>query len=256
MKNENTVFTDDSQDLVAIPDQIVDEMLEVAEKRLQSIKRVKEFALTLTSQQDWADLGGKPYLMAAGAEKVARVFGVNIKLKTPAYEKITGTDAKGAFYIYLFHGTASLAGGDKIDVIGTCSSRDKFFASKDGKLKPLSEIDEPNIMKKAYNNLMVNGITRLIGLRNMSWDEVKAGISSQGKATKVDYHSRKAETDKDVEKSKNEMIARIDRLLIQFFGKDQDSMKEALHFATDYKGLPKADTTADFYSRQVRRRLW
>ena len=212
-KAHDAVVFDEPKEIISSSEFDEDKVLEFAEKRLQSIKRVKEFALTLTNQSNWVDFDGKPYLDAAGCEKVARPFGVKIKLKSPPYEKIIGTDEKGPYYMYIFYGTASLANGaDEIDVIGKCSSRDKFFGKAEGELKPLTEVDEPNIMMKAYNNLFMNGVKRLLGLRNMTWVEVKAG-TDRSQTSKVPFQSRKAETTKDGQENKNKYIAEIDRLL-------------------------------------------
>jgi hypothetical protein len=161
---------------IILSDQIVDQVLQRAERRMINLKRLKEYALSLTNEKDWFDMGGKPYLCGAGSEKVGRPFGVRIKfippniLGMPNPQKIKGTDALGEYYLWIYYGTASLGvdGADEIDVQGICSSRDKFFAITDGALKPISEVDEPNIMKKALNNLIMNGITRILGLRNLT----------------------------------------------------------------------------------------
>ena len=54
-------------------------------------------------------------------------------------------------------------------------------------MKPLSEIDETNIRKAAYSNMVVNGVTRILGIRNLTWEEVKGGGIDPSKASKVSY---------------------------------------------------------------------
>lgn len=239
-------------EVVTLPDKLVDDILQMAEKRLQNIKRIKEYALSLTNHQDWYDMGGKPYLGAAGGEKVARPFGVNIQIK--GKEKVTGTDLRGEFYIWIFNGTASLANKfDAIDVQGICSSRDKFFAIKDGELKPISEVDEPNIMKKAYNNLIMNGISRILGLRNLTWDEVRKGIGDKSQAAKVDYHSRKADADPETDNEKKEIIAKMDRILTEQFGKDDKKKRDVLMEITTFGNMPKAEKIDDLKSFTIGR---
>jgi len=245
MDKEEVIIDEPQQDLVAYSESEVDNILVIAEKRLQSIKRIKEFALSLTNESNWLEMGGKPYLDAAGCEKVARPFGVKIKFADPnnPYRKITGSDELGEYYIYIFFGKALMEGGrDEIDVIGKCSSRDKFFAQVDGQLKPISEVDEPNIMMKAYNNMFMNGVKRLLGLRNMTWEEVKRGTTKE-KSAKIDYHSRKAETDPDIENKKKEIIAKIEKLLNE--NADVARHQEILEKLTKYKDLPKAKSTND-----------
>jgi len=240
---EEVYVEEDTQDLVHVPDRAVDNILTIAEKRLENIKRVKEMALSLTNMEDWKDLGGKPYLQASGCEKVARPFGVKIKLKNPAFQKISSSDERGAFYIYLFFGTASLGNGlDSIDVIGKCSSRDKFFGTVEGELRPVAEVPEENIMMKAYNNLLMNGISRVLGLRNMTWEEVRAGIGKRENIKKAAYHSRKADIEQDVNDRKNATVAEIHRLLQEAFENDEQAKREMLYKVTEAGNQPRAKT--------------
>lgn len=244
MDNKNLITAEPEE--IIIPDQIVDQVLAVAEKRLINIKRIKEYALSLTNERDWVSLGGKPYLCAAGAEKVARPFGVRIKIIGHP-EKIVGTDAKGEYYIWIYRGTASLGqiGLDEVDVQGICSSRDEFFAIVSGELKPISEVDEPSIMKKAYNNLIMNGITRILGLRNMTWEEVKFGISDKSKASTVNYKSRKADTDPAEQEQKDGIIATMARILNEQVGKDDKKVRDVLIEITTFGSMPKAEKIDD-----------
>ena len=53
----------------------------------------------------------------------------------------------------------------------------------------MSEVDETNIMKAAYSNCVANGITRLLGIRNLTWEQVKLGGIDPSKAAKVKYAS-------------------------------------------------------------------
>lgn len=148
-----------------------DNFLAIAEKRLKAINEIKRIALGVTNPFDWVDQNGKPYLQASGAEKVARLFGVTIKdVKT---RKETSEDDRGPFYFYVVEAVALARGGDSIVAVGTCSSRDQFFAKQGKEWKPSSEVDETNIMKAAYSNCLGNAITRFLGIRNMTWEEVE-----------------------------------------------------------------------------------
>ena len=156
-----------------------------AEARIDAIKQIKSLALRVTNTADWVDQQGKPYLVSSGAEKVARLFGIwwgNMK-----YTKEEGEDTKGKFYIYSCMGNFSLK-NQTIEAIGTCSSRDPFFGKANGEWKPIYEVDEPNIKKSAYSNCIVNGITRLLGIRNLTWEEIQKGAGiDQSKVSKVEY---------------------------------------------------------------------
>ena len=243
MDKEKEFVDVEPEEAITVPDRIVDQVLQVAERRLVNIKRIKEYALSLTNQQDWISIADKPYLCASGAEKIARPFGVKISISGPP-EKIKGTDAKGEYYIWIYRGTASLSGFDSMDIQGICSSRDKFFAVENDVLKPISEVDEPNIMKKAYNNLVMNGITRILGLRNLTWEEVKAG-ADQNKVSSVKFHSKKVETDPKAEEERNGIIANIARIVKEQCGSDEKKIQEFLIANTTVGSLLKAQSIND-----------
>lgn len=177
---------DKNDELVSVPNQslsdITDDIIASAERRIASVEKIIGLALKITNEQDWVDQNGRPYLTASGAEKIARLFGVcwsNIKM-----DKIMTEDETGPFYFYQTSGVFTLK-SDKVEAVGTCSSKDQFFAARwegSGEHRkkiflPLSQVDETNIMKASYSNCVANGITRLLGLRNLTWDQVqKAGI--------------------------------------------------------------------------------
>lgn len=163
-----------------------EDIIMMAEQRVNQLQRILETSLKVTNSQDWIDQQGKPYLMGSGAEKIARLFG--LRIKDVKSDKRNSQDEKGSFYFYVYTGVVEMGTGkDSIEAVGTCSSKDQFFAKKGGVLKPLSEIDETNIMKAAYTNMVVNGITRLLGLRNLTWEQLqKAGLNTD-KIVKVNY---------------------------------------------------------------------
>lgn len=165
------------------------DVLAIAEKRSTMLKRFIELSLKHTNKIDWVDQNGKPYLTASGAEKVARLFGV--KIHSVNYRKVHSQDDRGDFYIYEYTGVAELPSKfDSIEAVGTCTSRDVFFAKKGQEWRKLSDIDESNIMKAAYSNLLVNAITRLLGIRNMTWEQVEAaGAFKRSDVQKVEYQN-------------------------------------------------------------------
>jgi hypothetical protein len=169
-----------------------DDIVASAERRIAQIDKIVTLSIRRTNENDWVDQNGKPYLTASGAEKIARLFGISWKILKS--EKIQTTDEKGQFYFYQVTGVFTLGGGkDSVESVGTCSSKDQFFAKHkvngESVLKPLSEVDETNIMKAAYSNCVANGITRLLGIRNLTWEQVKAGGIDQAKAASVKYAS-------------------------------------------------------------------
>lgn len=164
-----------------------------AERMEALVRKIKTLAIKQTNSHDWVDMQGKPYLQSSGAEKIARMFGISWKICEGYPKKETMQDEKGSYYIYSYKGEFVM-GGKSIEIIGTCSQRDKLFG-KDSKaengLKPASEIDETNVIKKANTNMIVRGITTILGIRNLTWDEVNNGGVDQKQTNKVVYQTEK-----------------------------------------------------------------
>lgn len=186
MEQENQLSVIDNTN-----EMVTEEDLEVAvnraERTVALVTKIKSLVFKLTNNNDWVDMQGKPYLQSSGAEKVARPFGVSWKLEKPIKETIS--DEKGTYYMYSCKGQFTL-GGKTIEVIGTCSQKDKFFGrdkNSETGLKLASEIDETNIIKKATTNTIAKGITTILGIRNMKWEELEAAGIHKDKSAKVTY---------------------------------------------------------------------
>lgn len=184
---ENEIITTQNAEVPAIGDSTLLALAEQAEKRVMALNKIKRAALLATNARDWTDQNGNPYLQVSGAEKVARVFGIAWKIDEPIME----TEESGHFS-YTYKGYFTVAGAT-IEAIGTRSSKDPFFKrytgkGDDRKELPPSEMDKGDLKKAAYTNLLGNGITRLLGLRNLTWPELLefAGIT-QDQVGRVDY---------------------------------------------------------------------
>ena len=165
--------------LIAIADQ--------AEKRIGAVKKILRIALSVTNPHDWVDQNGRPYLQGSGGEKVARLFGISWRISEPILENL-----EGGHFSFTYTGEFSL-GGATITAIGTRSSKDGFFKKYSYKGDertelPVSEIDRGDVKKAAYTNLIGNGITRLLGIRNLTYDDLMefAGIKKE-QITSVSY---------------------------------------------------------------------
>lgn len=185
-------------DVPAIADDNLIRIAEQAEQRIDAMMKIKRVALKMTNAKDWTDQGEKPYLQVSGAEKVGRLFGISWRINEPQLE----TEPDGHFS-YTYVGEFSL-GGARIEVIGTRSSRDGFFkkyryVNNERVELPVSEIDRGDIKKSALTNLLGNGITRLLGIRNLTWEDLQefAGINKD-QVTGIKYKT-KGQADKPIQ---------------------------------------------------------
>lgn len=166
------------QELMSVDSEVVsingqEQILELAEKRTQWVGEVLKRSLAILRTADIVSIEGVPYVSAKGAYRVARLFGVKISYggKTPTQQ--VRKDNRGEYYIYTQCVVASLPNGiDSCETIGTCSSRDKFFAFAHGVWKEQSEVDETDIILKCCTNGDRRSIVRLLGIDGVSWDEL------------------------------------------------------------------------------------
>jgi hypothetical protein len=182
-------------DVPAIADDNLVAIAKAAEARVDAMNRIKRAALRVTNAHDWTDQGGRPYIWASGAEKIARLFGISWRLDEPSI--MTEEDGH---YSYTFKGYFRM-GAVEIEVEGSRSSKDAFFSRKKGADVPPSEIDRNNVRKAALTNCLGNGVTRLLGIRNLSWADLDAANIKREDVGKVEYAtaemSEEAQTQKD-----------------------------------------------------------
>jgi hypothetical protein len=203
----------------------VEDIISIAQRRDGVFDKLMEMALKRTNSRDWMSVENQPYLVHSGAEKVARRFG--IKIHNVAQKKDWSEDSKGRFYIYITTGIAALPGSyDSIEAMGTCSQRDKFFGFSNGSWKDTVEIDETNIMKASYSNFVVNAITHLLGLRNMTWEDLKGAGIDTAKIQKIEYE--KGSGKKDLSEEGKSTRTKLGNMLLQMANNDKDAAGKLL----------------------------
>lgn len=186
VKELNTVATGTS----LITEEDAENAIKRAERMEAYVRKIKTLAIKQTNRNDFVDMGGKPYLQASGAEKIARLFGISWRICEGYPKKEQITDEKGTYYMYTYKGEFTM-GGKSIEIIGTCSQKDKFLGTQGDKARPASEIDETNIIKKANTNMIVRGVTTILGIRNLTWEEVEEGGVEHKQTNKVVYQTEK-----------------------------------------------------------------
>jgi hypothetical protein len=170
MSNEVVVRQDD---IPAIADDYLIQIADQAERRIDAVIKIKKVALKVTNARDWTDQQGNPYLQVSGSEKIANLFNISWRIEEPRCE-----EEPDGHFTYSIKGEFSL-GGRTIEVEGTRSSKDGFFKKYDyPKDKPRVElppsaIDKGDVKKAALTNLFGNGITRILGIRNLTWEDLQ-----------------------------------------------------------------------------------
>jgi len=139
--------------------------LKMAEEQVLFMNKLSIIGLKATDESDWVNFGDmNVYPTAAGALRIRR--NTLISIWNVKCEREDLKDKRGEYYVYTFTGNVGIKQrGDYIEVLGTCSSRDTFFAKEYGKWKQIEEIDTTNIKKAARTNMVANGITEYLGLK-------------------------------------------------------------------------------------------
>ncbi len=191
IEKDSVVSTMESHELLSLA--------AVAEERVDAIVKIRNTAIKLTNANDWVDQNGKPYLQASGSEKVAGAFGISWTFvnSEPIFEK-----EEDGHYTYTYQGLFTMS-GRKIQVDGSRSSKDPFFkqykyikkagGGRDEKVeKTIAERDNKRDVKMAaYTNMIGNGITRILGIRNLTYADLEefAGIK-KSQLGKVEYKKK------------------------------------------------------------------
>jgi hypothetical protein len=162
---------------------------ETFERNSKIMKQIEKIALQRTNPTDWIDEQGKPYLQATGAEKLMSLFGIKFKIDEPV--KVNLSDNH---YYYTTKGNFYFAGASIEGVIGTKTTKSPFFTNKRNNYDPKA-VDETVVKKGAYTNCEVNGVTRILGLRGLTWEylEEEVGIKKNS-VTKIKFDKNKSAT--------------------------------------------------------------
>jgi hypothetical protein len=187
---EDDIAAVDKRELAAPVTSIAD-AIEDAEKRVEVYKKIRLVSLKSTAPQDWLNHHGNPYLTDDGAKAVAKIWGIDI-FGLKVWKDFT-SDENGPYFIVYASGKAySKSLKAYVEDIGVCSQHDEFFGVADKKFKALSDLDEGSITKAAVTNLRQRLIKAIVGLKNVTWDElaqagfnveqIKAGKVIEGKA--------------------------------------------------------------------------
>lgn len=173
--------------LVRIPD----DPMAVLEARNRMMERLLNYAIAATHAGQWQMLGDKPWPTGPACEAMARRCAVS--WDKPEAEKRDTSDEAGPAYSWTYRSRFYLPGGlDSIWAEGHCSSRDQFLGTGvEYTTRELPDVEEGNIRQAAMTNMVVNGVTRLLGVRNLTRERLDAllGAGASENMGKVAYRA-------------------------------------------------------------------
>lgn len=225
MKNEQeisvTAVEESSLPLALRDDSVLTAVIK-AEARITAFVKIKQLSLKATTCHDWVNLGGRPYLQDTGTEKIAGLF-------SPTVSKpiITRENFPDGHYMYTCDGEA-IWGGKSIPVMGSRSSRDKFFIQYDhitenGQRKRvelstdelLKRINPGDVRKSALTNYRNNAIKDVLGLEGITWEDLleAAGIKKDD-VLGVEYNQT------EMSEGAKDKAKETEKMLVEMYGKD------------------------------------
>jgi len=154
--------------------------------RIASIAQVidgcAKVSIQRTNASDWVRMGKSFYLQATGAQKIRPVWGIYFRDR-----QVTKEMNPDGSYAYIVTGKVGskvldqLYGEVEIEIDGGRSSSDSFF-TKNGRTP-----DPMDIRKASLANWEARAVTALLGLKNLTEEDLKRNGITVGSITGVDY---------------------------------------------------------------------
>jgi hypothetical protein len=148
------------------------DLMEMAERRVKWADGIIQRSLSRLRLADVCAIEGTPYIKASGAYAIARLFGLRISYGGHVPTKMMSEDPRGKFYMYMLNAVVSLPNNlDSVEVVGIVSSRDRFFAMRNGEWRPEEDIDEADLALKCTTVADRKGILKLFGI-TPTWEDL------------------------------------------------------------------------------------
>ena len=167
----------------------VDALVANVQARVIATKRLKAAMLSMTSPVDWVaqrkENGEEvPYLQGSGVLKLFNAFGVEVDVDPHAQV----IEYPGGDFEVVFSGRvrAQALGDSWLFITGSRWSGDGFF-TRGGKVQP----DPGDVRKAALTNWYQNALTAVLGLENLTWEELADANIDQKKVTRIEYQKGK-----------------------------------------------------------------
>lgn len=227
---EVVTFSRDLGELTFRDSESVAEFIAAVERRNNAIEQITTAALKKLMPKDFVDMGGKPFLQGVGAERLKKYFGIRVtnvrRVPEVGYETVAEDDAGRLRVTYL----AEYHLGDMVELgVGMRDTHNNFLCKKNSDYKALSEINLPDLDQAARTAMERDGISRLLGLRGLTWEYLEGIGFKRGEGGSVTY-SRGAEGgnasggDSDAQR----MQAEIREWILEMAGGDKEIAKDIL----------------------------
>lgn len=235
---------------------VLRQLAATADERVKAMAQIIRASVTACGRKDWVDLGGKPYPMEVGAERMARLWGVHVQI----IEGPTREDREDHYLYRCKIRVWSDLLGRSTEVVGMRSSRDPFFTARyerqpDGSSERITlrmeEVNERDVAMSSQTNAKVKGITEVLGLRGLTWEDLADyGITPEGAAGRVSYRAEETGLTED------QMRTQTRDWLLSLSKGDMDAARAMLIEVTGFRGkdgkdVPGVSSTVDLKGKRL-----
>jgi hypothetical protein len=162
-------------------------------EQLRLMGELRRAVIGLTTETQWVDFGGHPYMEGDAAYTIAS--GIGLRFEEPQYE----FHDLGAGAWQCVCTQAVERNGRRYVDHGDCDSFDDFFAKRRGELErngatpeAISRVLRAEAMKKARANAISRVVSGWTGLRGLSWDDLERLGLQRGRAGAVKFRQGSA----------------------------------------------------------------
>lgn len=227
-----------------------------ADERVKAMSQIIRASVASCGSRDWVDLGGRPYPMEIGAERMARLWGVHVQI----LEGPTREDREDHYIYRTKVRVWSDLLGRSTEVVGMRTSKDPFFAvrytrlpdgTEERRMLRLEEVNERDVAMASQTSAKVRGIMEVLGLRGLTWEDLAVyGLAQEGAAGHVAYGGQATGP------TEEEMRTQIKDWILALNKGDMDAARKMLIEVTSFVGrdktqVPGVNSTADLKGRRL-----
>lgn len=203
-------------------------LLRDMESRVQMVKYAISVIPQVCHKRNILNMGGNPFIDNDGCQKIAIAAGISFGIPTIEKEWVDDPESGERVYEVIVEGVARL-NTKEIYEVGGANSQDQFLAAR--KL-PILRL-KIEVHKKALANWQGRCVRTLLGLKELTWEELKNAGFEQDKANSVDFNKGKST---GISEDANEVRDKIRDAVLDAVDGNKTAAKELLEVLTTFEG--------------------
>jgi len=187
-----------------------EEIQEVMRRKGEAIRKIRDETIRYIKDLDWTSIGGRPY---PDADKLAKfILNLEISYKILDGPKVIGSFEEDGNKVYICQCKCrAWIGSEKsphilVEEVGHSTSSDKFFEHQ--------EFGEriKNVFQKCSTDAFGRAMRTLLGLRGLTWDELKKFGIHPKIEVKFKKKKKEKENNQRLEELENEIESLMEKL--------------------------------------------